>query len=99
MRVEEKRKRKNEKGSASSLRFSFFIFPFSFAFVVGCTSSDKQATTRPLTAAERQEAAIADPFGYSPMDKQQQPSDISGGKIGELDRGAMRKDIDHVFNP
>jgi hypothetical protein len=46
---------------------------------------------------DRQEAALQDPFGYSPnMDKRE---DISGGKIGELDRGAMKRDIDHVLNP
>ena len=63
----------------------------------GCQSTSDHATTRPVSMYDRQEAALEDPFGYSPnMDKRE---DISGGKIGELDRGAMKKDIDHVLNP
>ena len=60
----------------------------------GC--SHKQPTSRPAGAYERQEAALSDPFGYSPdMGK----ADISGGDLKTLDKKAMRKDIDHVFNP
>ena len=65
------------------------------AMAVGC-ASDKHATTRPSkTAYDRQEAALKDPFDYSPnMDE-----DISGGNVGNLDRKALRKDIDDVLNP
>ena len=60
----------------------------------GC-SSDKHPTTRPASASDRQDAALRDPFGYSPgID-----NDISGGGVSEFDRKAMRKDIDHVLNP
>ena len=63
--------------------------------LVGC-ASEKHATTRPASVRERQDAALADPFGYSPnMDE----NDVSGGKVNELNRGALRKDIDHVLNP
>ena len=63
--------------------------------LAGC-SSDKQPTTRPGSIYDRQEAALEDPFGYSPeVDR----SDISGGDIGKFDKKAMRKDIDHVLNP
>ena len=57
--------------------------------------SDKHPTTRPSNRDAHQEA-LNDPFGYSP---DMGPADISGGKINEFDRKAMRKDIDHVLNP
>ena len=64
------------------------------ALSVGCMS-DKQPTTR-SSARDRQDAALDDPFGYSPdLSK----TDISGGKVNEFDRKAMRKDLDHVLNP
>ena len=60
----------------------------------GCVS-DKNPTTRP-SVYDRQEQALDDPFGYSP---EMSPADVSGGKINQYDRKAMRKDLDHVFNP
>ena len=64
-------------------------------FFVGC-SSHNPPTTRPTSVSDRQNAALKDPFGYSPdMDK----ADISGGTIGHYDRDAMKKDIDHALNP
>ena len=65
-------------------------------FCSGC-SSHNGPTTRP-SARERQEQALHDPFGYSP-DMSPADTDVSGGKINEYDRKAMRKDIDHVLNP
>ena len=65
--------------------------------IPGC-SSDKHPTTRPASMADRQDAALKDPMGYSP-DMHNPDNDISGGKLNELDRGALRKDIDHVLNP
>jgi len=65
------------------------------AMLIGC-SSDKHASTRPSNDAyERQQRALKDPMDYSPnMDQ-----DISGGGIGQMDRKAMKKDIDDVLNP
>ena len=63
----------------------------------GCTS-EKHPTTQPSSVKDRQEAALKDPMGYSP-NLSSPDTDISGGKLNELDRGAMRKDIDHVLNP
>ena len=73
----------------------FSIFHFSFSiFLVGC-SSDKHPTTRPASASDRQEAALKDPFDYSPNINE----DISGGDIGHLDKKAMKRDLDDVLNP
>ena len=64
----------------------------------GCSSSDQQPSTRPATAYERQQKALEDPFGYSPeMDRSSE--DVSGGDLGHFDRDAMKRDLDHVFNP
>jgi hypothetical protein len=52
-------------------------------------------TTQPVSASDRQDAAMRDPFGYKP----DMSNDISGGEYNEYDKKAMRKDIDHVFNP
>jgi len=65
------------------------------AMLAGCASDKHAATTRPSTAYDRQQAAIKDPFDYSPNMNQ----DISGGGIGTYDKKAMRKDIDDVLNP
>ena len=61
----------------------------------GC-SSNKHPTTKPADAYERQDAAMRDPFGYSPLGEK---PDISGGGISDYDRNGMRKDVDHVLNP
>ena len=64
------------------------------ALTVGCMS-DKKPTTR-TSAQQRQDAALDDPFGYSPdLSK----TDVSGGKINELDRKALKRDLDHVLDP
>jgi len=83
------------------LHFPFAIFhlPLLAVLLAGCASDKKSApTTRPATVKDRQEAALRDPMGYSP-NMNSPDTDISGGKLHELDRGAMRKDIDHVLNP
>ena len=66
-------------------------------FISGCSSgSKKQPTTKPTNITERQDAALKDPYGYSPnMDQR----DVSGGDLGNFDRAGMKKDIDHVLNP
>jgi hypothetical protein len=67
------------------------------ALLVGCSPNKSKPTTRPMTAAERQDAALRDPFGYSP--NIEKSSGGSGGDWGKYDREGMRKDIDHVLNP
>ena len=92
-----KKKTNSDFGHLRLFRISGFVLRIS-AFVaisVGC-SSRSGPTTRPSSVRDRQNAALEDPFGYSPNMGE---NDISGGKLHELDRGAMRKDIDHVLNP
>lgn len=46
-------------------------------------------------AQSRQEALLADPFSYKTDDER----NISGGKINELDREGLKKDLNNVLNP
>ncbi len=62
--------------------------------IAGCTS-ERKPTTRPSSVRDRQDAALRDPFDYKPDMGQ----DVSGGGIGHLDREALKKDLDNVFNP
>ncbi|HEX8524348.1 MAG TPA: hypothetical protein VF669_18985 [Tepidisphaeraceae bacterium] len=63
--------------------------------LIGC-ASHSGATTKPSNTRQRQDAALHDPFKYKP---DMGEADISGGDVGHLDRGGMRRDVDHVFNP
>ena len=57
-----------------------------------------QPTSRPASAVDRQDAAMKDPFNYSPW-KTSEKSNISGGGTGELDRGALKRDVDRLLDP
>ena len=61
----------------------------------GCVdkkSADEQGTT----IQQRQEAALQDPFSVEP---DQSRYDVSGGDIRTLDRKALKRDLDTLFNP
>lgn len=62
---------------------------------VGCASDAHGPTTRPMTTSERQDAALRDPFNYSP-DFDQTDSNSDWDKY---DSQGMKRDIDHVLNP
>ena len=61
----------------------------------GCTRS-AVPTTRPLTARERQDKAIKDPFNYSP---DSESTDISGGGLSDFDKDGFKKDLKNAINP
>jgi hypothetical protein len=63
-------------------------------FLVGCAPDREK---KPTSLRERQEAALRDPYGYKP--DMSDHSDVSGGGLLDLDKDAMRKDVDRVFNP
>jgi hypothetical protein len=65
-------------------------------FLAGC-ADQSGPTTRPLTAYERSENALKDPFGYSP--DVGKPDDITAGSGAQFDRKAFEKDADDVLNP
>jgi hypothetical protein len=66
--------------------------------VAGCaqTAPTTQPTTRPSTLRERQDAAMRDPFGYSPDAGN---ADISGGGLTDFDRQGFNRDFKDVLNP
>ncbi len=74
------------------IRISGFVLLVS---VVGCTDSSS-ATTKPTSLRERQDAALKDPYGYKP---EVENRDVSGGGLFDFNKDAMKKDMDHVFNP
>lgn len=63
----------------------------AFTFFTGCADAPPRET-----AQERQDRALRDPFGYKP---DWSGTGVSGGGTAELDKEALRKDLDHVFNP
>lgn len=70
---------------------------FAFVAFTGCADTNKgQPTTRPMTVRERQEAALKDPFSYG---GDTENVDVSGGDTRTLDKKALKRDIDAVFNP
>jgi hypothetical protein len=81
--------------SEEPMRLSLLLILAGTLFGAGCASS-KEPTTRPANTRQRQDAALRDPFDYKPEMGEQ---DISGGNLGHLDRGGMRRDMDHVLNP
>jgi len=48
------------------------------------------------TAADRQNKAINDPFGYSPDLKK---SDMTVSGHTDFDKQELKRDVDHVINP
>ena len=52
-------------------------------------------STQP-TAADRQDKALKDPFGYSPDLKN---SDMTVSGHSDLDKQELKRDLDHVINP
>lgn len=66
------------------------------AVVLAGMGCQEQERTGP-TMRERQDAALADPWKYSPHDADR--TDISGGGIGEFKKDAFKRDMDSVFNP
>ena len=81
------------------LRSVRYIILLAFASVLsaGCADTNKsQPTTRPLTVREQHEAALKDPFNYG---GDTENVDVSGGDTNTLDKKALKRDIDSVFNP
>lgn len=73
------------------------LIGFAFLVFAGCADTNKsQPTTRPLTVRERHEAALKDPFNYG---GETENLDVSGGDTNTLDKKALTRDIDAVFNP
>jgi hypothetical protein len=66
---------------------------------VGCADNEDKPTTRPMTARERQDAALKDPFSYGPNGQMMENPNISGGGLSDFDKKAFKHDVDDVLNP
>jgi hypothetical protein len=72
------------------MRLSFLWLLAVLCFgLTGCGGGDSSSTT-----TERQEKALKDPFSYSP-DLKQNSTTVTGNG----DKDALKRDVDHVFNP
>ena len=63
--------------------------------IIGCTLILGCADTKTQSTSERQDAAMRDPFGYSPSI----PEKSSSSGIGEFDKQGFKHDVDRVLNP
>ena len=83
-----------------TLVLSFCVLNSAFCFLSSCKSSAPatQPSPQPLSSTDRQDAAMRDPFGYSPW-KKDEKSRVSGGGLGEYDREGMKHDMKSVFDP
>lgn len=61
--------------------------------LAACTETED----KPSGLRARQDAALKDPWKYSPYDED--PTDISGGGLMEFNKRAFKRDLDSVFNP
>ena len=80
------------------LRPSAFVCGFIVCLCLaspGCAEKKNPPSTQPTTLEQRQDAMLRDPMGY----KDEPPADVSGGKLGQFDKGAFKKDLDHVLSP
>ncbi len=64
------------------------------ALVVAAGCADEKGPT----ARERMDAALNDPFNYSPF-KDHKNDDISGGGLMEFQKDAFKRDVNSVFSP
>ena len=106
--VKEKVKRKKEKvgqerNGCSNYRASFYLLLFAFFLLSSCADTNRQPTSRPSSANERQDKALRDPFNYGPKEKdkytdEDMPS-VTGGSTGHFDKKAFNRDVDRVLNP
>jgi len=63
--------------------------------IICCTVMLGCADTKTPSASDRQDAALRDPFGYSPN----MPNKNSGGGLTEFDKQGFKHDVDRVLNP
>jgi len=63
--------------------------------IICCTLILGCADTKTQSSSDRQDAAMRDPFGYSPNI----PEKSSSSGIGEFDKQGFKHDMDRVLNP
>lgn len=94
--IQMKDERRKVRNGGAGLRMLCVISLFSSLISISCTDNHAGPTSRPLTAEEKQQQLLNDPFGYKPDTTK---VDITGGDIGHFDKDAFKKDVDHVLSP
>lgn len=74
----------------------FALFLCVAGYVAGCAAKQEAPRTRPMTAAQRSDKAMQDPFGYSPDFSD---TEGVGGGTAEFDRKGLRRDLGNVIDP
>jgi hypothetical protein len=69
--------------------------------VAGCADTSRPSQREQME--QRQEQALNDPFGYGPdaenwKNRNDMPS-VTGGGTRDLDKAALKRDIDRILNP
>jgi hypothetical protein len=63
------------------------------ALLLGCAAAPKE---KEMTARERQDEALRDPFRYKPDWKD---TSVTGGDTADLDKDGLKRDLGHVLMP
>jgi hypothetical protein len=69
---------------------------FALFASASCANKTSGPTTRPLTAQERQDRALKDPFGYKP---DWRGTDVGGGRDADFKKDGIQRDLGHVIMP
>jgi len=92
MRQEDRRLRKVRMVSSMLRQIGLVLIGVSLLVAVGgCTENSGNDSMR-----ARQEAAMRNPYGYSPDMSQ---TDVSGGGIGNFDQKGFNRDLNDFINP
>jgi hypothetical protein len=97
-------KAQRHEGTKGNARSRFFLplclrafVPFCLLLLATGCSYESKSDPPPMTLREKQEAALKDPMNYKP--EEEKPYDISGGGINNLDKKALKRDLDHALDP
>jgi hypothetical protein len=96
--VDRRQKTEDSRGDVTRVAAPFCLLTTVYcllAFAPGCTQPTA-STTQPTDMRSRQDAAMKDPFGYSPNAGK---TDISGGGLTDFDRDGFQKDLKNVLDP
>jgi len=70
--------------------------PICLIALIGAAAGFGSGCTSDTSMRDRQDAAMKDPFHYSP---DMERTDVSGGSLGNFNGKAFGKDLDDVINP
>ena len=69
---------------------------FALFASASCANKTPGPSPRPMTAQERQDRALKDPFGYKP---DWSGTDVGGGRDADYKKDGIQRDLGHVIMP